>query len=423
MKKYFLFTLLFLPLLTLAQSNYKSAYAVDMKGDTLRGYIDYKEWGHNPKTVSFKTTKTDKVRDLGLTDIKYFEIDGYVSYCAYKVAISLNSVDISSPSATADTASETETVFLKTIQTGKNLTLYAYKDGLKERFYINDSGMNVPTELLYGIYQQAGNADKVVSKNTFQPQLTAMALKYNAGSDKLLREIQQSAYREDDFAKIVAQINGNTQAQTALKQKRNPATRFFIGTALMWTSLRDGFYYGSPTSKSTSPKIAIGADLITNPDVGHLIFRIELAYASNSFGFSSIEDPIYNIANDQSQTIAVTQRVLFITPQVIYNVYNAARFKVFVDAGYSINILSYPKYDITNIQNGQPTSTTHSTGFPDSKGEYSTFQFKTGMVLNKRLEIYCAYFPGAQVTDSYKYNTNERSFQLGFNWFLGRVAR
>ena len=45
MKKYFLVTLLLLPLLSIAQSNYKSGYVVTLKGDTLRGYINYKEWG------------------------------------------------------------------------------------------------------------------------------------------------------------------------------------------------------------------------------------------------------------------------------------------------------------------------------------------------------------------------------------------
>jgi hypothetical protein len=45
-----------LPFFSLAQTNYKPGYVVTLKGDTLRGFIDYKEWIKNPKYISFKNT-------------------------------------------------------------------------------------------------------------------------------------------------------------------------------------------------------------------------------------------------------------------------------------------------------------------------------------------------------------------------------
>ncbi len=103
MRKYYLMGLLLLPLLSIAQSNYKSGYVVTLKGDTLHGFIDYKEWGRNPKTINFKSTQNDKIRQLGLTDINHFELEGYVSYHQYRVGMSLNPVDISSPLSSVDT--------------------------------------------------------------------------------------------------------------------------------------------------------------------------------------------------------------------------------------------------------------------------------------------------------------------------------
>jgi len=132
-KRHSLLLLLLFPLFSLAQSNYQGGYAVTLKGDTLRGYINLKEWGHNPKDISFKPAVNDKARQLGLSEINYFEVTGYARYRQYRVAISSNAVDISAPGSAADTASETAYVFLKILQTGKNATLYAYRDAVKER--------------------------------------------------------------------------------------------------------------------------------------------------------------------------------------------------------------------------------------------------------------------------------------------------
>ncbi|WP_295667886.1 hypothetical protein, partial [uncultured Mucilaginibacter sp.] len=233
MKKCYLLTLLLLPLFSIAQSNYKVGFVVDIKGDTLHGYIDQKEWGHNPKSIIFKRTLTGNTQQLGLLDIDFFEIGGYLSYQKYKVAVSLNSVDISSPSSISDTATVIDTVFLKILKKGKNLTLFVYKDGLKDRYYIKDNDMRWPGELLYGVYQDILSPDKVISKNTFQAQLIQTAVKYNCGTDKLLKEIHQSDYKEDDIIQIVAQINGDAQAGAAVKSANGSSVRLFVGGAFI----------------------------------------------------------------------------------------------------------------------------------------------------------------------------------------------
>ena len=331
MKKIYLLIAVLLPLLSIAQSNYKPGYVVDIKGDTLHGSIDQKEWAHNPQNISFKPTPTGKPQQMGLSAINYFEIAGYLSYQKYRVSISLNPVDISSPSSIGDTATVIDTVFLKILERGRNLTLFVYKDGIKERFYIKDNDMSVPDELLYGIYQDARNSDNTISKNTFQAQLMQMVVKYNCSTDKMIREIHQSGYKEGDFIQLAAQINGNTQAQAALKYGNSAAVRLFAGGAFISSTLKDGQYFGSPSSTSASPKIGIGADAIVNPGVGRLIFRIELDFSVDKFSFNDKPDPIYNILNPRTNKINTTQDVVFITPQVIYNIYNANSIKIFLD--------------------------------------------------------------------------------------------
>ncbi|MGZ3814058.1 MAG: hypothetical protein ACXVJN_20060, partial [Mucilaginibacter sp.] len=43
-----------LPLISVAQSNYKPGYVVTLKGDTIHGFINYREWNKNPRQIAFK---------------------------------------------------------------------------------------------------------------------------------------------------------------------------------------------------------------------------------------------------------------------------------------------------------------------------------------------------------------------------------
>ena len=301
MKKYCLVILSLLPLLSIAQSNYKSGYVVTLKGDTLRGYINYKEWGRNPKDIDFKARLDSKARLFGVQEIKYFQIGDMVSYQLYSINISLNPIDISSPPSVTDTASLNDTVFLKILQKGANVSLYGYRDGIKNRFYIKDNSLNVPVELLYGVYESYGdaNSNSVVTKNTFRDQLNQIAGKYKPGADKLAAQIQQAGYIEDDLISIAAEINGNAAAWGILKSAGSPPVRFFAGGAFISSSLKyssGGPYYGASPATSNSPKVSIGVDAITDPDVGHLLFRVELAYTVNNFSVNAQPNPLYNIA-------------------------------------------------------------------------------------------------------------------------------
>ena len=428
MKKYYLILLLFIPLFSIAQSNYKSGYVVNLKGDTLRGYINFKEWSYNPESIEFKTVLADKARELSLTDINYFEISSYVSYRSYTVSISTNPVDVSSPPAAIDTSSTTGNVFLKVLEKGKHVTLYSYKDNLKERFYIKENDAATPTELLYGIYQDPNN-NNVVDKNTFQVQLLQVADKYNISSDKFIAQVQGSKYKDYVLIPIVAQINGSANEETAARSgKHNPPLRFFAGASFISSTLKfsdiadQSTYNGYSSSTSSSPKISLGLDLLPNPDVGHLVFRVELGYNQDKFSFHSQVNPIFNDANAPVYSESYKMNVIYITPQVIYNIYNEPMLKVFVDAGYSINILSYPAASLVTTEGGEVIATEPASGLDANRGNTSSFTFKGGVVISKRFEIYAEYFVGAQVTDSFDYNTNLSSYQVGVNYFIGKVA-
>jgi hypothetical protein len=384
--------------------------------------------GRNPKSIKFKTALDAQARQFNLADMNYFEVEGITAYRRFKVNISLNPIDISSPPSLSDTASQNDTVFLKILQSGKNATLYGYKDNVKNRLYIKENNVETPHELIYGVYENPNYANSVITNKAFQDQLIQLAQKYQTGTDKLIRQIQGAAYSEADLIQVAAEINGNAETLRISKSKGNPPVRFFAGAAFSSSTLTysaNGPYYGATPATSTSPKISIGIDAIANPDVGHLIFRAELSYALNTYNINALPNPIYNIAEPTVESIQLKQNVLFITPQLIYNIYNADLLKLFVNLGYSVNLTSYQATYISTVyQNGKPVGSTSKNGTPppDLKDNYSSFQFKAGLLLYKRFEIYGAYSPGAQITNAISYTTNLTSYQVGLNYFFGRVA-
>jgi hypothetical protein len=139
-----------LPLFSFAQSNYKPGYVVTLKGDTLHGFIDYREWSSNPNSINFKTAIADnKAREFTPAEIGFFNISGLESYRRYEGPVSMDATDKDHLANAIDSSFRVEAVFFKELQKGKNLALYAYTDNLKSRFYVGEAPDYIPIELGY----------------------------------------------------------------------------------------------------------------------------------------------------------------------------------------------------------------------------------------------------------------------------------
>jgi hypothetical protein len=74
-----LFFLSYYSSVSFAQSRFKPGYIVDLQKDTLKGFIDYRGWDQNPKTISFKNNgaiKTYTVNEataFGVSDLEDYQ--------------------------------------------------------------------------------------------------------------------------------------------------------------------------------------------------------------------------------------------------------------------------------------------------------------------------------------------------------------
>jgi len=344
------------------------------------------------------------------------------SYQKLIVNISQNPIDLSSPPSLLDTATLSDTVFLKILQTGKNVTLYAYTDNIKTRLYIKTSNINVPDELIYGIYQ--GNDNGVIDKSTFHDQLNQLAVTYTSGSGRLPERIQQSRYNADDIIPIIAEINGISQKRLALEVSHHPEFRFYIGAGYNSSTLKYSSgspYYGASPSSSGSPGITLGMDAFANPDIARLFFRLELGYRSASYNFTGQENPLDNAASPVTTLIKIKENVVSVMPQIVFNIYNSSPLKVFVDFGYTINSLPGSTIKFDMIQDAKTiNSTQESISNSEYKNEYSSFQIKAGVVINKQLELYGSYYPSVVTTNSVYYEADLTAYQIGLNYLFGK---
>ncbi len=421
MKKHLLTLLFFIPLLSFAQSNYKKGYVVSLKGDTLQGYIDYKEWGHNPTTIRFKDALANRSQQFGTNDISCFEVKGFEYYERYVLKISLDAVDLGHIPMGVDTSFKTDTVFLKILKKGKNVTLYAYNDAIKNRFFINDNDMPIPQELIYRVYLDPDNANNLITKNLYYGQLNALALKHNLGSSELTKQIKNLIYNNPSLIKITSIINGEDEKLNVKNLKKTGRSRLFLGTGLNTSTLTydgDGPFPTGTSSSSNSPLLTIGFDSFANPNVGRLIFRIEMAFTTNNFAFITSSNPGYSAFKDTSIQ-KIKQLMAAFTPQVIYNFYNTDNLKVFLGAGVSLDMATYPTNIFTKTYLGTKRTTNDSE---EVQKVWWVVPIKAGLVINKHLELYTTYIqPVSPLINNYvNYSVNQVSYQFGVNYLFGK---
>jgi hypothetical protein len=152
--KYFFFAIVLLlsPVYVTAQSNYHKGAVVTKNGQTLTGYINYREWEENPKLIEFKNSTDDKTaQSLYPAGVKTFVIDGFEKYYTYTGSISLNKTRFPDLAEGHDTSSLYGSFFFKMVTSGERLTLYTFTDSLKTRCFIQEQNEQ-PFELIYHEY-------------------------------------------------------------------------------------------------------------------------------------------------------------------------------------------------------------------------------------------------------------------------------
>jgi len=410
-----LFTTFLFPLFSIAQSNYKPGYVVTIKGDTVKGFIDYRTWRKNPKDIRFKKEIAEaKAESFSTKNTLAFTITGLEYYQRFVIQASQDQSDVSKLVQKADIVYVTDTVFLQTVNKGQHLILYNYTDNIKSRFYILEAGETQPQELIYHAFYLPGEVASIQYDHRYRDQLENLSEKYNADNKSLKEQISRANYSIFELTKIVQMINGNSQNQ--FTSKKVTGFRWFAGLDAGYSNfnLNGENAYITGQANSFSPKIKAGFDVFGDKNVQSVIIRAEFSFNMNHYNITKRNTdnfPAYTTSLDFKQYISA------FTPQIMVNVLNEDAFKVFLGAGASISYANYSKHQVTALyDNGQYTSIDDYPPFTDF---YFCYPLRASIVFNKKVEFSFYYVLSQSITSTFDYSGDVKSYGAGINYFFG----
>ena len=418
MKKiYIVFLLAILcPFYLLAQTNYKTGYVVTLKGDTVQGLINYKDWNKNPKQIGFKNS-SGKTTSYSTANTASFSVTGYEYYSRYTGRISEDAEDVSYLSRGLDSTYKVDTVFLRAISRGKNVTLYEYIDIIKVRYFIADKNQS-PVELAYHVYLNPNDLSKVDKQRGYIQQLQALSARYQPESSSLIDQISNADYKDEDLKKAVEKINGSSSGPTEFTARAHSTTRLYVGVAANVTQVNfTGQSDFTTKSSYTFPMINVGADIFLNKDVGNLLIRINLGVTRNSSSFTASNTTTFGTSTYSA--FKFDQVVAVLNPQLLYNVYNQNSFKLYLALGVAGNFSAYSNQQDYVTSSSLGGTTTTRTVTDDLRAFYVGGTGKVGIVLNNKIDIYAGYALPSTIVAGSAYAVQSQSYHLGVNYLFG----
>ncbi|MEZ2339296.1 hypothetical protein AB6735_26865 [Mucilaginibacter sp. RCC_168] len=400
-----------------AQSNFKPGYVIDSKNDTLKGFVDYREWIKNPREISFKQTQTAAPQKFTVTNANGFAITGAEYYDKFTLNISTSTIELAQLSHSLDTAYTTDTVFLKNLVNGKNVSLYMWTDKIKSSYYIFDKHSHTIENLKQYLYFNE-DRQSVANVNSYINQLLRLAHQYQPGDTKILTRIQKTDYSETDLTAAAIALNGGNATQQSVHS--NSGVRFFAGAGVRYSKLQFNSSAGAagPFSNgihdnSVSPVITAGMDVLINKYTEKLLFRLELAAAINSYHFSEGSSEYTT-----TKTLDVKIYHFAAIPQVMYNFYSTDNLKAFIDVGVAMNIYKYNNYNYATIYHFSTVTTVSQSKYPVFQGFEFAVPVKAGVQINKRIEVYGTYWLPSSLTKYIYYSADQSAFQAGINYIF-----
>ena len=139
MRQIILFIIFILSSVTvLSESKFLEGYIITPKNDTIKGFIDYKNWKINPKKINFKlSVDASEVKCLTISDISSFGVNKEV-YISAEIEREESSILTDNLENNSKLNIVSDSVFLQALILGKKNLFYFYTDTDKKLFYIQN---------------------------------------------------------------------------------------------------------------------------------------------------------------------------------------------------------------------------------------------------------------------------------------------
>ncbi|PAW92605.1 hypothetical protein CKK33_03475 [Mucilaginibacter sp. MD40] len=404
----FVFSFLFITSV-FSQSNFKPGYFLTTQNDTVKGFINYREWDQNPKQVIFKPALNSPSQNITLNNANGFGVNGFEYYTKAIVKVSTSLESLAELPRDVDTTYRVDTAFLKIVVNGSKLIFYTYNTNIKPVYYVGNRSTGEITPLKRYVYLDENGTIK--NLDIFRSQLIGLAMLNQPGNQKLQDIIASVKYDEYQLANIVALINGYPKTKKVIIN--NGATRFFAGAGVGFSTLKFSGdvapFSNGASARSVTPIVSAGLDFLVNKQTEKLIIRFELTATGKHFSITEIPQ------ENRSNSLDFKYLNLGFIPQLMYNIYSTDKLKVFLNAGLGFNLNTYNKYAYELNFRGDIT---RMNKFPEFEGFVFTIPIKAGVQINKHVQIYGGYSLPSAITSYSAWDASVATVSGGVNYLF-----
>lgn len=182
------------------QTNFVSGYILTSEGDSLRGYIDYRNWLRNPKHVVFKLDLDAHAMTYTPSSIRGFGMAAE-HYIAATVEIETSPISLQRLRESSDFDIQIDSVFLVLLSAGQKSLYYLKTSSYQDQFYIQGEKGNY--QLLYYKKYLSEGRKNVLERNVYRDQLKA----YLKECPTIHSVIDRARYSLGDLQRIFGQYS------------------------------------------------------------------------------------------------------------------------------------------------------------------------------------------------------------------------
>lgn len=161
--------LLFISGFVLAQQHFESGYIVQPHQDTLKGFIDYRNWSRNPDIIYFKTADEATVRAYGSGDISGFYVHGE-TYVKAEIQRNISPVRESELTESTVPLTVVDTAFLLAVVDGERSLYYLNDENDRIQLYVGQ-GQQYEMLIYYRYKRKTEAGTSIISPDRYKQQL------------------------------------------------------------------------------------------------------------------------------------------------------------------------------------------------------------------------------------------------------------
>lgn len=227
MKQLFVSLLCLTGIHAVAQQNYVPGTVVTQQHDTLKGFIDFRNWSSSPAEIRFRPSLDGTTTTYTPAQVSEFRMsfNGETVYVTKHVLLDVTRSVTSSVNMAVETPTTElldSTLFIQQLVTG-NYNLYLFRDKYDRKHFLYEAPGGEPLELKYIRTMIAGEyGGKLFEDREYQQQL-AEIFKDNAAVARRARNVE---YYEDRLIALFSEYNGGNAGVTT--RKKNPV---YLGVA------------------------------------------------------------------------------------------------------------------------------------------------------------------------------------------------